>query len=413
MVRSGTSGFLRLRYLLFGLAFGALVSVSIPAQAAVAEFFWAGFRVSDPAFDAGALEGAIYKAVDTKYRSARSGAVVGLLKRLKWDELDYYESAAETGYVKENMRDVYGVFVSVDRIMPFEPNVVDIGGQKKTRYYTYVFATLNVFAADSRNLVFSHPVFLTDAAERPTPPAEILTNTLGAFADELADPANAYTKTIQTRLQDYYGPPGVSLEAIRRTAKPIQAIDDYFADTFGVMKLCGECVGVADKSGMTKPDPVMMGDFARFFMNARLASYRQVAFQPEQAKTVEERTGDVAATAKQGDIARDFSEVCLPEYDETGKSRICVRVAPPRNPVYIGVRALVKPEKGAGSLVKLSFLTVVDIEAEIAGRKEPVVADLKEMGYQIPATQGEKVSNVYYINALSKAINKLDEATIR
>lgn len=411
MVRSGKARFLRLSAAI--LVAGLAIALAGEARAAVAEFFWAGFRVSDPGFDGARLEGALYKAVDTKFRSKRSGVVAALLGRLKWDELSYFETAAETGTVKENMRDVYGVFISVDRIMPFEPNVVDIGGQRKTRYYTYIFATLNVFAADSRNLVFSHPVFLTDAAETPTPPADILVNTLGAFAAELGDPANPYTKVITTRLQDYFGPPGVSYEAIRRTPKPIQRIDDYFANTFGVMKLCGDCVGVADKSGMTRPDPGMMGDFARFFLNARLAEFRQVAFQPEQAKTVEERTGDAAATAKQGDIKRDFSEVCLPEVDETGKSKICVRVAPPRNPVYIGIRALVKPEEGAGNLVKLSFLTVVDVEAELAGRKDSVAAELKEMGYQIPATKGEAVSNVYYINALTKAINKFDEKTIR
>jgi len=272
---------------------------------------------------------------------------------------------------------------------------------------------LNVFAADSRNLVFSHPVFLTDAFDKPTGTDDILTVTLGKLAQQLKDPANPFTTKIMNALQAYFGPPGVSLEAIRRTRNPIQSIDGYFENTFGVMALCKECIGVLDKSGMTKPEPVVMGDFARFFLNARLAEFHQVTFLPEQSRTVEERTGDAAATAKEGDIKRDWSEVCLPEYDETGKSRICVKVLPPKNPIWIGVRSLVKADKGPGTMVKLGFAAVVDIEAELAGRSKSAATELSETGYEVPAVEGSSVSNVYYINALMKAINKLDKNTIR
>ncbi|MBT3305352.1 MAG: hypothetical protein HN377_02615 [Alphaproteobacteria bacterium] len=396
-----------------GLA--ALILGTLPggADAAVAEFFWAGFNISDPGVNKSEVEGVLYKDADLMFRSRNKGSIAPLLGGLKWDEFSYFETASETGYVKENMRDVYGVFVSVDRVMRFSPSVVDIGGKTVKKYYTYIFVTLNVFAADSRNLVFSHPLFLTDVFEQPPDVPEVLRVTLGKFAMQLKNPANPYTQKIAQSLQAYFGPPGVSLEAIRRTKSPIHAIDDYFANTFGVMALCEECVGVADKSGMTKPNTAMMGDFARFFLNARLAQYRQVAFQPEQSRSVEERTGDAAATAKEGDIKRDWSEFCLPEYDETGKSRICVKVLPPRNPIWIGVRSLVKPSKGSGALVKLGFAAVVDIEAELAGRAQPLEARLAEMAYQVPAVQGEAVSNVYYINTLMKAINKMDEKTIR
>lgn len=393
---------------------GVLVVLAAGAsRAAVAEFFWAGFNIADAKVDAAKIGPILRKSVDGQFRSSRTGAVAALLERLEWDEFAYYETAAETGYVKENMRDVYGVFLSIDRVMRFRPSVVMVAGRSVRKYYTYIFATLNVFAADSRNLVYSHPVFLVDVSETPNNVSETLKVTLGKFAGQLKDPRNPYTAKIMKDLQTYFGPPGISLEAIRRTPNAIQPIDDYFENTFGVMKLCGECIGVLDKSGMTEPDPAVMGDFARFFLNARLAEYRQVTFLPEQSKTVEERTGDVAATAKQGDIRRDFSEVCLPEYDETGKSQVCVKVLPPRNPVWIGVRSLVKASKGASSLVTLDFVAAVDIQAELAGRAKPVEKRLAESGYKVPAASGEQVSNVYYINALMKAIDKLDEKTIR
>ena len=392
----------------------ALCGAGRGAEAAVAEFFWSGFNLSDPGIDKARIEKVLYENSDLQFRSRNKGAIRPLLERLQWDEFAYYETASETGYVKENMRDVYGVFLSIDRVMQFRPSTAEIAGQRKEKYYTYVFVTLNVFAADSRNLVFSHPVFLTDVQEQRPDLGAVLTTTLDKFAGELRDPANPYTRQISGRLQKYFGPPGVSYEAIRRTENPIHPIDSYFRDTFGVMELCGaDCVQVMDQSGMVQADQVMLGDFARFFLNAKLAEYRQVAFQAEQSKSVETTTGDVAATAKEGDIKRDWSDLCLPEYDETGKSRICVKVLPPRNPIWIGVRSLVKPSEGPGSLVKLAFAAAIDIEAELAGQKEPLVTELTEMGYEIPAVRGEAVSDVYFINTLMKAINKLDEKTIK
>lgn len=385
----------------------------VAARAAVAEFFWSGFNIADPAADKAGLEKALHAKTDPLFRSRNKGAVVALLKALKWDEFSYFETASETGYLKENMRDVYGVFLSVDRIMRFKPSVVVIGGKKVEKHYTYIFATFNIFAADSRNLIFSHPVFLTDVAARPTPAAEILTNTLGKFAAQMKDDADPFTTRMRKDLQAYFGSPGVSNEAIRRTKGAIHPIDGYFENTFGVMDLCGDCVEVQDQSGMTQPDTKTMGDFARFFLNARLAEFHQVAFLAEQARTVEERTGDAAATAKEGDIKRDWSEVCLPDYDETGKSRVCVKVGPPRNPVWIGVRSLVKGAKGKGGLMTLGFAAVVDFEADLAGRPQPHTGQLAETGYEVPAAPGEAVSNVYYINTLMKAINRINDKTIQ
>ncbi|MBE0529648.1 MAG: hypothetical protein IH626_02405 [Rhodospirillales bacterium] len=382
------------------------------AASAVGDFFWSGFNIADPAVDKARLEKVLYAKADPLFRSRNQGAIAALLSGVKWDEYSYFETASETGYVKENMRDVYGVFLSVDRVMRFKPSIVSIAGKNTEKHYTYVFVTLNIFAADSRNLVFSHPVFLTDVSGTPTPVAEILTVTLGKFAEQLKDVNNPFTVRMRRNLQTYFGQPGISNEAIRRTKGAIHPIDGYFENTFGVMGLCDDCVEVQEPAGMTQPDPKMMGDFARFFLNSRLAEFHQVAFLNEQARTVEERAGDAAATAKEGDIKRDWSELCLPDYDETGRSRVCVRVGPPRNPIWIGVRSLVKATTGAGGLITLRFAAVVDFEAELADRPQPAAGQMAETGYEVPAAPGEVVSNIYYVNALMKAINTLNDKTI-
>lgn len=384
-----------------------------PAQAAVGEFFWAGIQLADPTADAPRLEALLRDKIDHRFRGENRGAVKPLLGSLAWDEFLYHESAARTGYVKENMADVYGLFLSVDRIMRFRPTVVTVAGSKATRHYTYVFVTLNLFAADSRNLVFSHPVFLTDVFDKPASVEQLLVTTLGKLADQLREGSNPFVARLKQRLQAYFGPRGVSLEAIRRTRNPIHSVDTSFADTWGVMAPCDECVAVMDRSGLVAtPETRVLGDFARFFLNARMALFHQVAFVPEQSALVQEKTGDIAAAAKEGDIRRDLSQICLAEYDETGQSRICVKVLPPRTPVWLGVRSLVQPEEGPGSMVPLKFLTAVDLEAERPGRSQPLAASLT-VDYPVPAVRGQEVSDVHYVNALVKALDQFGRDSLR
>ena len=400
-----------LRATVLAAVFLAAIMGSAPARAAVGEFFWAGFQLSDPHAPKG-LESFLIKKLDHRFRSRSKGAIRPLLERLKWDEFAYFESAASTGYAKENMRDVYGAFLSIDRVMQFRPTVTKTPDGEARKYYAYVFATLNLFAADSRNLIFSHPVFLVDVSRKRVATEAILDSTLAKLADQLKTASHPETKRISKRLQRYFGTPGQSLEAIRRTKEPIHPIDGYFADTWGVMAPCAECVNVMDQSEMIPPDLRAMGDFTRFFLTSKLSEHHQVAFVPEQAKLVQEKTGDAAATAKEGDIQRNFSEMCLPEYDETGRSRICVKVLPPRNPIYFGVRAMVQPEDGPGELIPLRCLAMVDLEAEVHGRKEPVANELS-VEYAAAALKGEAVSDVYYINALIKALNQYDGKTLK
>ena len=113
--------------LLIGILMPLTASV---ARAAVAEFFWAGFHVSDPHLDGRKYGDFLSKNVDRFFRSRNKGAVSHFLGSLQWDEFAYFETAASTGYVKENMRDVYGVFISIDRVMHFRPSTVDVGGRR-------------------------------------------------------------------------------------------------------------------------------------------------------------------------------------------------------------------------------------------------------------------------------------------
>ena len=401
-----------IRSLAWVVVVAAALCMPTAPKAAVAEFFWAGFYVADAGIDKKSNESYLYKTFDTPYRSARTGAARSLLAGLKWDAFAYYENASERSHVHENLNDLYGVFISVDKVLQFAPDVLDIGGVKKSHFHTYVFATLNIFAADTRNLIYSHPFFLTDTSTAKRALHSVFKATLGQLADRLKDPSNGFTAQIRAGVQSYFGGPGVSKEAIRRTQKPIHIADSSSDDTFGVNGVCGECVDVMDQSNRTVVSTKAMGDFARFFLSAKLARYKQVAFLPEQRTIVQERTGDAAATAKEGDIDRSFDEVCVPSYDKTGRSTICVKVRPPRNPIWIGIRAMVKPQTTAARMQELRYMTIVDLEAELVGRKEAFVGDLSSQ-YDVSVVKGQKVSDVYYINGIIKAIENLDQNTFR
>ncbi len=394
---------------------GACVAMAFAVngvQAAVAEFFWAGFYVADASVDKASTEKLLYENFDTAFRSERSGAIKALLSQLKWDEFAYYESPANRSHVHENMLDLYGVFLSIDKVLRFEPDVIDVAGTKRTFYHTYVFATLNVFAADTRNLIYSHPFFLTETVEKPPSVAAVIKSTLGQLPKRFQDPGNGFTQQLLAGLQSYYGPPGISKEAVRRAKNPIFPVDTAAENTFGINTVCEDCVGVADKSSRTVIDQKAMGDFARFFLSAKLARFKQVAFLPEQKNIVQERVGDAASTAKEGDIDRSFDEVCVPTYDKTGRSTICVRVLPPRNPIWLGIRAMVKPRTSEARMEELRFMTVVDMEAELVGKKEPFAGELSSV-YDVSVAPGQKVSDVYYINGIIKAVEQLERNTIQ
>jgi len=393
-------------------AAAGIVLLAGPACGAVGEFFWAGFYVADAAVNKAAIEKVLYDNFDTAFRSERTGATKTLLGRLKWDEFGYYESAANRSHVHENLLDLYGVFVSIDKVLKFAPDSLSVAGVKRTFHHTYVFATFNVFAADTRNLVYSHPFFLTQTSEQATAPEAVIKAALAQLPDKLKDAQDGFTIQLMAGLQSYFGAPGTSKEAIRRTKKPLHKADTAAENTFGVNAICADCVTVADQSKRTVVNAKAMGDFARFFLNARLARYKQVAFLPEQKTIVQERTGDAAATAKEGDVTRNFDEVCVPAYDKTGASTICVRVLPPRNPIWIGIRSMVKPRTNDARLDELRFMTAVDLEAELAGRKEPFKGELTSV-YDVPTVQDQKVSDVYYVNGIIKAIEQLERDTIR
>ena len=219
-----------LRLLLPVVLAAVLCGAGRGAEAAVAEFFWSGFNLSDPGIDKARIEKVLYENSDLQFRSRNKGAIRPLLERLQWDEFTYYETASETGYVKENMRDVYGVFLSIDRVMQFRPSTAEIAGQRKEKYYTYVFVTLNVFAADSRNLVFSHPVFLTDVQEQRPDLSRGPDHDPGQVRGRAERPGKSPTPSTIQR------PPSGLLRPSRRVAtrpsvvpaNPIQTIDDYF-----------------------------------------------------------------------------------------------------------------------------------------------------------------------------------------
>lgn len=373
---------------------------SVPAGAAVVDMFWAGFNISDPGVtgpERERVERLLYDKFATRFRSARSGAVPAMLGRIKWDELNYFESAAARKVLHENQLDLVGVYLSIDKVLAFEPDVVTVAGKRQQRFYTYVFGALNFFAADSRNVVYSHPFFLIDEANQRSPLAAVLEGTLGKLADQLADANNPYTKRLSQGLTDFFGGPGIAKEALRR-------ISGESAATYGVMAVCPDgCVEVQDRSKMTRVDKAKLGDFARFFLNARLAEYKQVSAVPEQRGKIQTGTGDVASTAKEGDITRSFSETCVPDYDDTGRSQICVKVLPPQSPIWIGVRSLVSSRTSEARLTTLTFLTAFDLEAEIGKAKKSYQSSL-EGKYEIPVDAGQKVSDVYYVNALVKIL---------
>ena len=76
------------------LAIAVILSLTCqPARAAVANFCWCGFFVSQDdgkSSDLAQELGKVYRKHIKRYEDRKSGIIIKTLKRLRWDEMNYY-----------------------------------------------------------------------------------------------------------------------------------------------------------------------------------------------------------------------------------------------------------------------------------------------------------------------------------
>jgi hypothetical protein len=397
--------------LLLLLAFGG--GMTGTARAAVANFCWCGFFVAAPHNDSGKqLEtqlSQVYRRHLKTYEDRHQGVIRKLLSRLEWDEMNYYGYVAlpedENGQYPaelENLDTTYGLFLALEQVLDFAPDVTLVNGQPVTTYTTYLFGSLNLFQLHSRRLISSRPFFITASGRRPRDPAAMLDLALARFARRLADPGNRFTRAMLKQWQEFFGPRGEQRDVVREA-------EGLLDKTYGVAPLCSRCIRIKGDQ-VDAATEKQLKTFIRYYFNARMAKYHPVVFLPAFRGRVLESIHTLVTATKEGDVA--YTSECLAGYSDSGQTRLCIKFPPPRNLVKLSLRCLVEEDRPNESGMRLrTYNTILDLALFFPGREKPVIRSLTNLYRQLLAPH-RKPSPLYYFNSLINTISGLEEATL-
>jgi hypothetical protein len=351
----------------------------------------------------------VYQHHLKEYEARNRGVIHKLLKSLQWDEMRYLGYVAlprnEQGEYPEeieNLSTTYGLFLAVEQVLNFAPDISLVQGQPVKSYTSYIFGSLNLFHLQSRRLLSSRPFFITEHDLKPLPTARMLDYALSRFAKRLADHKNPFTRSMLHQWQEFFGPPGEQRDVIREA-------EGELANTYGVAPLCSGCVRIkGDKLDPTSEK--QLKTFIRYYFNDRMAQFRPVVFLPGLQGQVLESIHTLITDTKEGDVS--YSDTCLSGYDDSGQTQLCIKFAPPRNLVKLGVRCVVEngPTKKNYTHTR-TWNTVLDIAIFFPGQKQPVVRSLAYI-YQQLLGPHRKPSPVYYFHSLINATTGLNETTL-
>ncbi len=382
-----------------------------PVAAAVANFCWCGFFVAQNSNREQNLApelSRIYHKHIKRYEGPENGVIIKTLKRLEWDELNYYgyigrpQSDGEYTPELENLETTYGLFLAIEQVLTFSPDVTIVHGQKVTTYSTYIFGSLNLFHLQSRNLLSSRPFFITLRESKPPNTAAMLDTALEKFARRLNDPDNSFTRRMLADWQEFFGSPGEQRDVVRRALGELD-------NTYGVAPLCDGCIRI--KGDKIRPGTdQQLKTFIRYYFNATMASYKPVIFLPGFSNKITESMHTLVTATKEGDVT--YTEECLNGYDNSGQTQLCLKIAPPRTLVKLSLRCLVEngPLSDHDTYLR-TYNTLLDIGIFFPKLKAPVVRSLSNRFQQL-LTSTRTPSNIYYFNSLINAITELKITTL-
>jgi len=383
------------------------------AQAAVANFCWCGFFVSQDAGNSNEISkdlGKIYCKYIKRYEDRQSGVIANVLQRLNWDEMTYYgyvglpqDAEGEYPQELENLDTTYGLFIAVEQILPFSPDESVVHGQMVRTYSTYIFGSLNLFHLKSRNLLSSRPFFITHQNRKPADSAAMLDLALEKFAQRLDNPRNSFTKKMLDDWQEFFGPPGEQRDVLRQA-------EGLLDDTFGVAPLCDGCIRIKG-DGIDSTTEKQLKTFIQYYFNAAMANHKPVIFLPTYRGKVTESVHTLITTTKEGDVT--YASECLSGYDDSGQTQLCLKIPPPRNLVKLSLRCLVEngPLQKENDTYRRTYNTMLDIGIFFADRSDPAIRSLSNTHQQL-LTSTRKPSNIYYFNSLINAVAELKTETL-
>jgi hypothetical protein len=380
-----------------------LLSLSFcpPSESAVADFCWCGFIVA-PSVHENSLAAETLSYIFEKHRARFERKEVGIihqmLKKIQWDEMTYHGYVGQTGpsfksTVLENLSNTYGFFLSIDQILPFEPDEVTLFEKTYQTYATYIFGSLNLFNMETRNLIYSRPFFVIHQGKKRLGSERMVDLAVSKIASKIADPDDPFSRKMLKDLQGYFGEVGEQHDAVRM-------ITGALTDTYGVLPVCDKCL----KTNLKDLSPESMNRlrlFARYFFNVKMAESKQVTPILENQSVIQEKSVAFKIKTSKGDVR--FVQHQLARFDKSGQALFQVNIPEPANPVLLSLRYVIQDTTQNENALTRQYNAILDFCVQDSNSDQKRIYTLPNR-YEKILTGSRITSDVYYFNSLINAI---------
>jgi len=384
--------------------------------------FWAGTLVSDPGLlDKIPGKAKTLRAVGTAMRDDANGlpaffeAVGGSWINYVGD-FDGLQDTLGTNPMADKARRYFGVMVSVDRLVRFKPDVVDMAtGVEARRAVQFLFGSVTFFDVRGMHIAFSFPFVLTEESApgqtRLSPPGELLRDKIAEATSALGNPDSRVTDALACQLR------GAVLRYLG-LSEDMQVKSDGGVD--GAVFLYGIQGFKVNDAWFKAQGDVAVTDAAERRMKA-LITYMtrvKVARARPVAPLANARGDRVAKVGRKGiravydDQLKEAGQMCgvfgtRVKWNEQGERVVCFELPKFKRKLRIGARIGTRLETTQGDYKRLRVDSILDLMMKEGERKD--IGHVKSSYTQrVGEVKATEITDAHVARALIANVSKMD-----
>lgn len=337
--------------------------------------FWAGVMVSDPDLFEAVPPGSAALARAETALTADGQGLGGFFDLVGADWIAWrgsFENLKAEGVnpMAEEMRRYMGAFVSIDRLIAFEPTRMRFGsGTLAERHLQILFGSINLFDAQSMSIAFSWPFAITqrfkDAGDKLSP-AGLLADPqkgLKGIVRTMAAPDNPSARASACQLKGavlrYMG-----LDAASRATGEGNA--RILFDGFQRVRVCPGCVQVKGVLSAGEATTRRMRDLLVYLARTKVAQQKPVAPVANANREAVMTQGRAAIMTQHDDRVQEAGHACgfMTErvaWNDSGQRVICFEIPSFARELVLGLSLMSKRQKRADGRSELAIDSIVHV----------------------------------------------------
>lgn len=338
--------------------------------------FWAGVMVSDPGlFDAVPADGGVFDRVE-RALAGPDGGLPGFFDTLGPDWIDWRGrfadlKAAGADPMAEEMRRYLGVFVSLDRLITFEPTRQSFGGGVVAeRQLQMLFGSVNVFDARSMSIVFSWPFAATQRfknAQDRLSPAGLLADPrkgIQPIVRAMADPSNRSARASACQLKAAI----LRLMGLGAAGRGGAGEGDaqILLDGFKRVRVCEGCVQVKGALGTGPETTRRLTDLLLYLGRAKVAQDKPVAPVANASREAVMTQGRKAIMTQHDGRVQEAGHACgfmteRMSWNESGQRVVCFELPEFGRELVLGLSVMSRAGRRANGDHELQIDSIVHV----------------------------------------------------